>query len=126
MNGSEATAAGFGLERIGQIAVIAHDVERATAFYRDALGMRFLFAAPGPLAFFDCGGIRLMLGRREAGVRPPGLDPLLQRGRHPGRARGARRRAASASRGRRTRWRASPATTSGWPSSATRRTTSWG
>ena len=66
MSGSEATAAaGFGLQRIGQIAVNAHDVERATAFYRDALGMRFLFAAPGPLAFFDCGGIRLMLSRPE-------------------------------------------------------------
>ena len=67
MNGSEATATGsFGLDRIGQIAMNAHDVERATAFYRDVLGMRFLFAAPGGLAFFDCGGIRLMLGRAES------------------------------------------------------------
>ncbi|HEX5758154.1 MAG TPA: VOC family protein [Thermoanaerobaculia bacterium] len=74
MSGSEATAtAAFGLERIGQIAMNAHDVGRATAFYRDALGMRFLFAAPGDLAFFDCGGIRLMLSRAES----PELD-------HPG------------------------------------------
>lgn len=54
----------FGLNQIGQICVIVHDLERATAFYRDALGMRFLFKAPN-LAFFDCGGIRLMLGPPE-------------------------------------------------------------
>ena len=53
-----------GLSQIGQIAINVQDVERATAFYRDALGMRFLFAFPG-LAFFDCGGVRLMLSRAE-------------------------------------------------------------
>ncbi len=55
----------FGLDRIGQIAVIARDVARATRFYRDVLGMRFLFDAPPGLAFFDCGGIRLMLSAPE-------------------------------------------------------------
>ena len=49
---------------IGQIAVNVHDVERAVAFYRDALGLPFLFQVPG-LAFFDCGGVRLMLSRPE-------------------------------------------------------------
>lgn len=53
-----------GLSQIGQIAVNVQDVERATAFYRDTLGMRFVFAFPG-LAFFDCGGVRLMLSRAE-------------------------------------------------------------
>ncbi len=53
-----------GLSQIGQIAVNVQEVERATAFYRDTLGMRFLFAFPG-LAFFDCGGVRLMLSRAE-------------------------------------------------------------
>ena len=53
-----------GLSQIGQIAINVQDVERAAAFYRDTLGMRFLFAFPG-LAFFDCGGVRLMLGRPE-------------------------------------------------------------
>ncbi|HEY2376972.1 MAG TPA: VOC family protein [Gemmatimonadaceae bacterium] len=52
------------LSRIGQIAIVVKDVERATAFYRDALGMRFLFAFPG-LAFFDCDGVRIMLSRPE-------------------------------------------------------------
>jgi len=52
------------LSRIGQIAITVKDVERSTAFYRDTLGMRFLFAFPG-LAFFDCDGVRLMLSKPE-------------------------------------------------------------
>jgi methylmalonyl-CoA/ethylmalonyl-CoA epimerase len=48
------------LGAIGQISVTAHDLGRAVAFYRDVLGMKFLFPA-GSLAFFDCNGIRLML-----------------------------------------------------------------
>ena len=55
------TAANFGLSAIEQIAVNAHDIERATAFYRDKLGMKHLFSVPPNLAFFDCDGIRLML-----------------------------------------------------------------
>ena len=54
----------LGITRLGQIAVPVHDVERATAFYRDVLGLPFLFAA-GQLAFFDCGGVRLMLDKPE-------------------------------------------------------------
>jgi methylmalonyl-CoA/ethylmalonyl-CoA epimerase len=50
-----------GLAEIGQIAVVAKDVDRARAFYRDTLGMKHLFDAPPHLAFFDCKGIRLML-----------------------------------------------------------------
>ena len=52
------------LDRIGQIAIPVKDLARAVSFYRDRLGMRFLFEAPG-LAFFDCGGVRLMLGLPE-------------------------------------------------------------
>jgi methylmalonyl-CoA/ethylmalonyl-CoA epimerase len=59
------TETGFGLSQIGQIAVIVHDLPRAVAFYRDVLGMRFLFEAPPKLAFFDCAGIRLMLSPPE-------------------------------------------------------------
>ena len=54
----------FGLDRIGQIAINVKDLDRAVAFYRDVLGMRPLFQAPR-LAFFDCGGIRLMLSPPE-------------------------------------------------------------
>lgn len=52
------------LTRIGQIAINAHDVDRATAFYRDVLGLQHLFRA-GQLSFFDCGGVRLMLDKPE-------------------------------------------------------------
>lgn len=52
------------LARIGQIAINAYDVDRATAFYRDVLGLPHLFRA-GQLSFFDCGGVRLMLDRPE-------------------------------------------------------------
>jgi methylmalonyl-CoA/ethylmalonyl-CoA epimerase len=53
------------LTQIGQIAINVRDLQRAVAFYRDTLGMRFLFQAPGDLAFFDVGGVRLMLGVPE-------------------------------------------------------------
>jgi len=52
------------LTQIGQIAVNITDVDLAVRFYRDALGLRFLFQA-GSLAFFDCGGVRLMLSPAE-------------------------------------------------------------
>jgi methylmalonyl-CoA/ethylmalonyl-CoA epimerase len=56
---------GIGILRIGQIAINAHDVERAAAFYQDKLGLKLLFKAGPGLAFFDCGGVRLMLTRPE-------------------------------------------------------------
>ncbi|PYT88506.1 MAG: glyoxalase [Acidobacteria bacterium] len=49
------------MQNIGQISIIVHDLPRATAFYRDTLGLPLLFTA-GNMAFFDCGGVRLMLG----------------------------------------------------------------
>jgi methylmalonyl-CoA/ethylmalonyl-CoA epimerase len=55
------TAVGTGISRIGQIAINAHDVERAANFYQDAMGLKLLFKAGPGLAFFDCGGVRLML-----------------------------------------------------------------
>lgn len=59
------TDASFGLSTIGQVLVPVRDVERATAFYRDALGLRFLFAFPH-MAFFDADGVRLYLAEPEA------------------------------------------------------------
>ena len=49
---------------IGQIAVTVQDITRAVAFYRDVVGLRFLFETGG-MAFFDCGGTRLMLSQPE-------------------------------------------------------------
>jgi predicted enzyme related to lactoylglutathione lyase len=56
-----------GLGTIGQIHVSVTDVDRAVAFYRDVLGIPFLFRVPGqPMAFFDCDGVRLYLGVPES------------------------------------------------------------
>jgi catechol 2,3-dioxygenase-like lactoylglutathione lyase family enzyme len=63
-----ATTSDFGLRQIGQIALNANDLDRAVTFYRDVLGMRFLFRVPR-MAFFDCGGIRLLLGLPEGSVQ---------------------------------------------------------
>jgi len=49
------------LERITQIALNAPDLPRAVRFYRDTLGMKLLFEVPG-MAFFECSGVRLLLG----------------------------------------------------------------
>jgi methylmalonyl-CoA/ethylmalonyl-CoA epimerase len=58
---NESAGETFGLRQIGQIAVPVRDIERALLFYRETLGMRFLFRAPPGLAFFDLNGVRLML-----------------------------------------------------------------
>jgi predicted enzyme related to lactoylglutathione lyase len=55
---------------IQQIAIVVHDVGRARDFYRDKLGLRHLFDAGPELAFFDCGGVRLMLSKPSS----PDLD----------------------------------------------------
>jgi methylmalonyl-CoA/ethylmalonyl-CoA epimerase len=60
-----AVATGVGITRLGQIAINTKDVDRAASFYQDVLGLKLLFKAPPGLAFFDCGGVRLMLGRAE-------------------------------------------------------------
>ena len=60
-----AATATIGISRIGQIAINAHDVERASDFYENRLGLKLLFKAGPGLAFFDCGGVRLMLTRPE-------------------------------------------------------------
>jgi catechol 2,3-dioxygenase-like lactoylglutathione lyase family enzyme len=49
---------------VGQISIRVRDIDRAVVFYRDALGLDFLFDA-GPLAFLTCGDVRLMLTKPE-------------------------------------------------------------
>ena len=61
---------GLNLSTIGQIALTVRDIDPAVEFYRDKLGIHFLFQAPNT-AFFDCGGIRLML------APPPGANSIL-------------------------------------------------
>lgn len=54
----------LGITSVGQVAINAHDLERAVAFYRDVLGLKLLFEVP-KMAFFQCGEVRLMLGVPE-------------------------------------------------------------
>jgi methylmalonyl-CoA/ethylmalonyl-CoA epimerase len=56
--------------KVGQLLIPIDDFEKGVAFYRDILGLPFLFAAPPQMAFFDCGGVRLLVG-----VMPPGQNP---------------------------------------------------
>ena len=60
---------------IAQIAIVVRDVERAKVFYRDRLGLQWLFDAPPGLSFFQCGATRLMLSAAE-GPEPAGTSLL--------------------------------------------------
>lgn len=70
MPSTSAAGGGTALGTIRQIAITVADVDRAVAFYRDALGIPFLFAAGPRLAFLDAGGVRLMLSAPEATFTP--------------------------------------------------------
>ena len=64
------TETGTEITAVRQIALTVTDVGRATAFYRDAVGLRFLFSAGPNLAFLDVGGVRLMLAGPEGEFKP--------------------------------------------------------
>ena len=67
---------GSKLSVIGQIAVTVSDVETALRFYRDILGLTFLFSAGPNLAFLDAGGVRLMLSTPQ-GAGSVGHNSIL-------------------------------------------------
>ncbi len=54
----------LGLSTLGQLSINVVDLPRATTFYRDTLGIPFLFEVP-KMAFFDLDGVRLMLASPE-------------------------------------------------------------
>ena len=54
MNLSEAT--------VGQVMIPVDEIDRGVTFYRDVLGLPFLFSAPPQMAFFQCGAVRLLVG----------------------------------------------------------------
>jgi predicted enzyme related to lactoylglutathione lyase len=64
------------LSSVGQIAIVVSDVEKAVNFYRDVLGLTFLFDAGPELAFLDAGGIRLMLSTPQ-GAGSVGHNSIL-------------------------------------------------
>jgi methylmalonyl-CoA/ethylmalonyl-CoA epimerase len=54
-----------GIQYVGQIAIAVTDIKIATDFYQNKLGLKLLFEVPSGLAFFDCGGTRLMLTTKQ-------------------------------------------------------------
>ena len=64
-------ASSIALGPIGQVSLSIRDVDRATRFYADVLGLAHLFTF-GDLAFFDAGGTRLYLHRKDADEWSPG------------------------------------------------------
>ncbi len=52
---------------VGQLLIPVSDLERGTAYYRDILGLKFLFSAPPQMSFFQAGGTRLLVGVPEGG-----------------------------------------------------------
>jgi methylmalonyl-CoA/ethylmalonyl-CoA epimerase len=54
---------------VAQVMIPVDDFERGIAFYRDVLGIPFLFAAPPMMAFFKSGAVRLLVGVMTAGQR---------------------------------------------------------
>ena len=67
------------IQNLGQIALTVRDMERSVAFYRDALGLRFLFAPAPTLAFLMIGDVRLMLSAPEGDFVPGGSTVLYLR-----------------------------------------------
>lgn len=59
-----------GIQGVGQVSIGIREVDRAVAFYRDTLGLSYLFTF-GNFAFFDCGGVRLFLAIADDGVWTP-------------------------------------------------------
>jgi methylmalonyl-CoA/ethylmalonyl-CoA epimerase len=52
---------------VGQLLIPVENLERGIAFYRDTLGLRFLFSAPPQMSFFQAGSVRVLVGVPEAG-----------------------------------------------------------
>ena len=67
------------IETLGQVALTVRDVERSVAFYRDAVGLPFLFAPAPTLAFLMIGDVRLMLSTPEGDFTPGGSTVLYLR-----------------------------------------------
>jgi catechol 2,3-dioxygenase-like lactoylglutathione lyase family enzyme len=64
------------IEEIGQIGVTVGDVDKALAFYRDILGLEFLFKPADNLAFVAAGPVRIMLSTPQ-GAGAVGANSIL-------------------------------------------------
>jgi DNA-binding CsgD family transcriptional regulator/predicted enzyme related to lactoylglutathione lyase len=70
-NRSMPSRSGTALGSIGQVSLSIRDVARAERFYGEILGLRHIFTF-GDLAFFDAGGVRIYLHRKDATDWRPG------------------------------------------------------
>ena len=52
---------------VGQLMIPVEDFDRGVSFYKDVLGLPYLFSAPPQMAFFMCGTVRLLVGVLPAG-----------------------------------------------------------
>ena len=64
------------LSEIRQIAITVSDVGTALPFYRDVLGLTFLFSPAPTLAFLSAGSVRIMLSTPE-GAGTVGHNSIL-------------------------------------------------
>ncbi len=64
------------VSEIGQIAITVSDVDKVLPFYRDVLGLQFLFSAGPTLAFLAAGPVRIMLSTPQ-GAGTPGANSIL-------------------------------------------------
>ena len=55
---------------VAQLMIPVENFDTGVSFYRDVLGIPFLFAAPPQMAFFMCGSVRLLVGVMPAGQSP--------------------------------------------------------
>jgi methylmalonyl-CoA/ethylmalonyl-CoA epimerase len=65
-----------GITGFAQVALSVRDLDKAVAFYRDVLGLTFLFSAPPSLAFLQCGPTRVMLNG-DPQAKAPDRGPIL-------------------------------------------------
>ena len=55
---------------VAQVLIPVDDFEKGVSFYRDTLGLPLMFTAPPQMAFFNCGGVRLLVGVTPTDQKP--------------------------------------------------------
>lgn len=50
---------------VGQLLIPVENLDRAIPYYRDTLGLKYLFSAPPQMSFFQAGNVRLLVGVPE-------------------------------------------------------------
>jgi methylmalonyl-CoA/ethylmalonyl-CoA epimerase len=61
---------------VAQLLIPVAELDRSVVFYRDTLGVPFLFTAPPQMSFFQAGNVRLLVGVPVEG-HPPGRGSMI-------------------------------------------------